>query len=433
MKLLFFLLPVLASGQGFYWNTVSARSMGVGGVYLPSSTGVLDALAANPAGLTGIAAPTLDLSLSTIFSRGSFSNAVNANAPMRTPVSTVPFAAFGMPLGRSRFSVGAGVLPELLSVSDWRYVDGPGVAGATYGMQRQKSAIVAARSTFGAAYAIHRRLSIGATAGFVYNSNRLLAPYIFQSHPALAGLKTLLDLKTAGTGWNTSIGILARPVDQLQLSVAWKSETSIDSTGIATGNLQTQLTAVGLGGARPDFRYDASVRNVLPQSVMAGLSIKAHRKWLIGLQSNWIGWRKAFASLPVTLTHGNNADINGLIGADSIFDRVPLHWKNQISYRVGVEHQVAEGFLLRAGYAQANSAVPASTLSPLTAAILTRQYATGFGYQHHRIRFDAAYTLSPMASQSVPSGGSALRNGEYASSRVRIGLQGFTLNTSYQF
>lgn len=189
----------------------------------------------------------------------------------------------------------------------------------------------------------------------------------------------------------------------------------------------------GLGGARPDFRYDASVRNVLPQSVMAGLSIKAHRKWLIGLQSNWIGWRNAFASLPVTLTHGNNSDINGLIGADSIFDRVPLHWKNQISYRAGVEHQVAEGFLLRAGYAQANSAVPASTLSPLTAAILTRQYATGFGYQRHRIRFDVAYTLSPMASQSVASGGSALRNGEYANSRVRIGLQGFTLNTSYQF
>jgi long-subunit fatty acid transport protein len=429
--LLFCVLPTLAAAQGFYWNTVSARSQGLGGVYLPSTAGALDALAANPAGLTAISAPTVDLSLSTVFSKGDFTNSVNTAAPLRNPTGLVPFAAFATPLGRSRFSVGAGVLPELLSVSDWRYVDAPGVAGASYGLQRQKSAIVAARTAFGVGFAVNKRLSIGATAGVVYNTNRLLAPYIFQSHPALAGLKTLLDLKTTGTGWNASLGVLARPVDRMQLSFAWKSRTVIESTGDATGNLQTQLNAIGLGGARPDFRYDAMVRNVLPQSVLAGVSLKAHRKWLVGLQANWIGWRGAFRSLPVTLTNGNNSDINGLLSSNGIFDRIPLDWKNQVSYRAGVEHQVAEGFLLRGGYSHGGSALPSSTLSPLTAAIMTRQFSTGFGYRYRRLRFDAAYTFTPLASQSV--GSSALKNGEYANSRVRIGMQGLTLNTSYQF
>src|ERR1700689_976908 len=67
--------------QGFYWNTASASSMAMGGVYLPSQGGALDALSANPAGLTMLGSRTLDLSLTSIFASGSFSNSVNTNAP----------------------------------------------------------------------------------------------------------------------------------------------------------------------------------------------------------------------------------------------------------------------------------------------------------------------------------------------------------------
>ena len=36
---------------------------------------------------------------------------------------------------------------------------------------------------------------------------------------------------------------------------------------------------------------------------------------------------------------------------------------------------------IRAGFAHSNNPVPASTLSPLTAAIMTNQLSTGIGYQ----------------------------------------------------
>jgi long-chain fatty acid transport protein len=432
MKYALFLLPALCSAQGFDWNTVSARSLAMGGVYLPSSMGVLDALAANPAGLTALGAPTVDASVSGVFLRGDFRNSANPLSKMRSSAELVPFAAFGMPLGRSRFSVGAGALPELLSVSDWRYIDAPGEAGgASYGLQRHRSAILAVNTRFGVGYAVHRKVSLGAAAGLVYNSNRLAAPYIFQSHPALAGLKTLLDLKTSGTGWNGSVGALIRPIDRMQISVAWKTRTVIESTGIATGDLQAQLTALGLGGARSGFRYDAMVRNVLPQSALVGISMKMHRKWLAGVQSNWTGWRNSFASLPVTLTNGTNGDINALLSSNAIFDRVPLHWKDQITARAGVEFQASEAILLRGGYALSNSPVPSSTLSPLTAAILRRQVSAGFGYRIARWRFDAAYGFTPLATQTTQA--TALRGGEYAGSRVRIGLQSLTLTTAYRF
>jgi long-subunit fatty acid transport protein len=167
---------VAVNAQDFYWNTASARSMALGGVYLPSAEGALDALAANPAGLTELNARTVDLSVTSIFARGSFSNSVNNNSPLRDSPGVMPYGAFGMPIGNSRFSFGVGLVPELMSVSNWNYVDAPGVAGASYGLQQQKSAILAARSVAGVGYRLSSKISVGVSVGAVYNSNTLDAP-----------------------------------------------------------------------------------------------------------------------------------------------------------------------------------------------------------------------------------------------------------------
>jgi long-subunit fatty acid transport protein len=416
--------------QDFYWNTASASSMAMGGVYLPSASGALDAMAANPAGLTALTARTVDLSLTSIFASGSFSNSVNTNAPLKDAPGVIPYGAFGMPVGHSGFAVGVGFTPELMSVSNWNYVDAPGVAGASYGLQQQKSAILAGRASLGVGYAFNRKLAIGASVGAVYNSNTLDAPYIFQSNPALAGLKTLLDLHTTGVGWNTTLGVIATPTDRLQFNVAWKSRTVIDSTGDASGNIGAQLAALGLA-AQPGFHYSAAVQNVLPQSVLAGVNWKVDGRWVLALQGNWVNWNSAFSSLPVSLTNGSNPDINGLLGSSSITDRIPVEWKDQYSVRGGVEYRLTEHLWLRGGYGFSSNPVPSSTLTPLTAAIMTNQLSTGVGYHRAHWRMDLAYGIDPSVTDHV--GRSALLSGEYSNSSVRIGTQALGLNTSFQF
>lgn len=142
-----------------------------------------------------------------------------------------------------------------------------------------------------------RRIQIGGTLGVVYNTNKLQTAYVFQNHPALAGLKTRLDLKTSGTGWNGSVGVIAQPSKALRFGAAYKSRTRIVSKGSAAGNADVQFAAIGLGGARPDFRYDAQVDNVLPQSVAV------HGEWAVKpslravAQVDWINWKTAFADL----------------------------------------------------------------------------------------------------------------------------------------
>jgi hypothetical protein len=67
-------------------------------------------------------------------------------------------------------------VPDLMSVANWHYVDSPGVAGATYGMQQQKSAILAGRAMAGLGVVLNPKISIGVSLGADYNSNTLDAP-----------------------------------------------------------------------------------------------------------------------------------------------------------------------------------------------------------------------------------------------------------------
>ena len=428
--LAFALFAGSASAQDFYWNNASTRSMALGGAYVPSTADALGALTTNPAGLTYLSGPSLDLSMSAVFARGSFSNSVNTNAPMTTSPGVIPYGAFGMPLGKTRFSVGAGFAPDLASVSDWHYVDAPGFAGVTYGMQEQKSAILAGRAMVGVSYAFTHKVSIGVTAGADYNSNTLQAPYIFQSQPALAGTKTLLDLHTYGTGWNMSVGAMFEPTKNLDLGVAWKSHTVIVTNGLASGDASALFAALG-ASAPSTFSYNASVKNILPQSVNGNVAWHMNPRWTFAFQTDWVNWSNAFVNLPVTLTNGSNATINSVAGSPTLVDGVPLNWKDQYSFHGGVERMLTESASVRVGYAYGNNPVPAGTLTPLTAAIMTNQISTGFNYHMGRSRFDVAYTFDPTSQEQV--GQSTLLSGEYNNSTVRVGLQSLSLGYSFQF
>jgi long-chain fatty acid transport protein len=425
-----FLIVPLTRAQDFYMNTASARSAGMGGTYIASSSDALDALAANPAGIAFLQGRNLNLAADAVFARGSFSDSVNDSAPLRTSLGVIPYGAFGMPIGHTRFSFAIGAAPELLSTADWKYVDAPGTAGATYGLQQQKAAINALRMSAGVGVSFGSKFSLGATVGADYNTNTLTAPYIFQTQPQLAGLKTLLDLHTNGVGWNASVGALAHPTRKLELGLAWKSRTVINSTGSATGDAYAQFAALGVN-APANFSYNARVQNVLPQSLLASMAWQANPHWLFAFQANWINWKEAFVVLPVNLTNGTNAVINSIVGSQAMQDGVPLHWKDQYAFHVGAERSLTENTTIRAGFAHANSPVPSSTLTPLTAAILSNEISTGLTWRHGRSRYEAAYAFRPTANQNV--GQSSLLAGEYNDSSVHVGTQSAMLSYSLQF
>jgi long-subunit fatty acid transport protein len=170
---------------------------------------------------------------------------------------------------------------------------------------------------------------------------------------------------------------------------------------------------------------------VFPQSASVSVGWQARRRLRTYLQTDWMNWASAFVQLPVHLTNGNNVLLNTLLGSTSLNDSVPLHWKNQLAERVGFEVSVAESLTVQGGFAHVNSPVPAATLTPLTAAIMSNTLSTGLTYSKNRIRLELAYQVNLPATADV--GASSLLAGEYSNTRTSLWLQTVALTTGVRF
>lgn len=418
---------------GIYTNGIGARAMALGGADVAFAEGPLSALGANPAGLSLLASPTLDLGFVGAVPTGRFTSREGDGGDLQNRFTAGPQAAFGFPWESSPVSFGIGMIPSSGLAAHWRYHDPLGGLGGTtsYGVQRDNSEVTLLRAAAGMSIALSRWVSIGGSIGASYNENLLQTPYIFQTQPTLRGIKTLLDLNTEGWGINGSAGILIRPCDTFQIGLSYQTPTEVDSRGSASGNAGAQLNALGLGAARHDFHYDAEVDTQFPQMISGGISWKFCPKWRLALQADWINWSDAFDLLPVKLTRGNNQDLNALVGSNRLEDDIPLRWRDQIVYRAGVEYELCEAFYLRGGYAYGRSPVPSATLTPLTAALPEHTLTAGVGYRWRCLQVDLAYQWDLPTTRSV--GRSALLDQEYSDSRTRVGIHWVGLTTSVRF
>ncbi|SEF57089.1 Long-chain fatty acid transport protein [Bryocella elongata] len=422
-------LPVWSQSSSL-GHGLSAAAEARGGAQVADQGSPIDAIESNPAGLTGIHVPVLEGGAIGVFGSGSFQNSANTNGRMSGVVGAMPYGAFVRPVGDHGWDVSVGFTPEILMRANWRYVDAPGTAGVSYGLQTNEDEIIAVRTSVGVAHTFGPKWSAGAVLGVVYNQNNLNAPYIFQQQPQLAGLKVLLDLGTHGYGWNGNAGVQWQPNSRLRVGLAWKSETTIHTHGDANGSASALFTALGVS-ADPTFHYQAQVLNKLPQAFDTGFAWRQSPRLLWQAEGDFVVWGQAFQQLPVALTGGTNAVINSVVGSSTLLDAVPLYWNNQTALHIGVESPISESTTLRAGYSFMTNPVPSSTLLPMTAAILQNSLGVGGGWTHGRLRTDLAYSLQFPASESV--GKSGILSTEYDNSKVRLLLQSVTLTTRYSF
>ncbi len=420
----------VASAASLYQDGAGARAMSMGGAGTAVAADPLSALFDNPAALSDLKDWTAQAGVNGALVQGSFHNRVNRDADLDEVGAIGEFAAV-IPLGPVR--LGLGINPDIAARVRWHYEDAPGGAdGATsYGFRRNESSILLLRSAVGASWQVLPSLSVGATVGLLYNRNELHTPYVFQSQRVLRTAKTLLDLDTDGLGWNAQGALRWRPIPALSLNVVYTSSSRVGTDGRATGNAGVQLANLGLGAAQRDFAYDAQVTNEFPQQVSAGVAWEGIPKWTLSAQFDWINWSDAFDTLPVRLTHGSNADLNGLVGSARLNDDTPLRWRDQYVERIGLERTLGEHWSVRAGYAYGNNPVPAGTLTPLTAAIMEHLITAGVGFRMGRFQVDGAYQFYVPASGRVRR--SELAAGEYSNSVTEVTIQSLNLSVAVKF
>lgn len=292
----------LCHGGGIYRDGAGARALALGGASVGQPDTALEAMQANPAGLSTVKNPQLQFGLGGAMANGKFSNSVNTDADIDNGFGVWPEAAISFPLGSTPVTLGFAFVPDAALGGEWNYMDAPGGIGGTtsYGYQEHRSEITALRTAFAASVEITESLSFGAGVGLVYNQNQLHAPYVFQNYPGLQGFKTLLDLKTDGFGLNGTLGLVYRPCEKISLGLSYQTSTHVTSKGDANGDAGPQLANMGapFNTWQTDFHYDAEVDNVFPQMVSAGLSWQVQIgfarcfKWIGSIgQTHLMNWR----------------------------------------------------------------------------------------------------------------------------------------------
>jgi long-chain fatty acid transport protein len=383
----------------------------------------LASLSGNPA-LLASQPSSVQFSMTSIINDSSFSNVAGPNTDHNSGPNFVPdVAALWSPSG-SRFSLAAGVIVNSALKADYTFQDVPGTLGVSYGEQGHKAEYIVVSAVLGLAYEVNDRFSVGATLGFAANRNRMKAPYIFQSHPVLGGLKVLVSLDTDDTGIVSRLGMNYRITENVSFNTTYMFETNF----VADGDLKGNLSALGLG-IQPEFIYDTEVSTGVPRNFSAGIDWQTSDTLKLGFQVDWINWKKSFDALPLRLRNGDNAELNAFLGSNAIDDTAPLDWRDQYVFHLAGEYRYSDVMTLRAGYEYSNVTVPTSTLAPMAGAILDHVICFGLGYQFEKFQLDLAYRWSIDNAVNVED--SALLGVEYDNTRLKTGLHSLGVSIWY--
>jgi long-chain fatty acid transport protein len=387
-------------------------------------------MAYNPAILGFFGKKEVILGVTGVLGDGDYRSQTGDKGYLTNTNAVIPDFALILPVS-DKATMGFSVIPNSSRLANWRYIDPVGAAGVGYGMIKHRSEIMNVRGAAGVGVRLSDSLSLGASVGVEYNENHLNTPYIFQSHPALTGAKTLLDLGTTGWGVSADLGLAWKVNDKVTVGLGYRSPTKFSTDGSAHGDATAQLAALGVQMPDGRFAYDADIHTELPQKISAGFALKPANHWRVLGQAEWVNWADAYDHLTVRLSNGTNGTINGVLGTDGIVDTIPLDWKDRFVFRLGTEYDVSEEVTLRAGYSYGKSPVPDSTILPMTAAMSEHSISAGLGWHRGPWTVDVAWQYDLPASQNA--GAAGIAGTEYDFSHVELSAHWISVTAGYRF
>ncbi len=448
----------LAQTTGYLLPCSSARQLARGCTSLPGAPDATTALA-NPAGLAWSGPATLSLTAGAFMPRMTYSNAWNSAATGAPETYPIPAIAYAHPAGnRFGFALGAQTL---------------GGMGAEYQLthpllgpnQRYHSEFGLMEGGAALAFRATPQLSVGVTIGAVYGRLEFATPYSasptafaglaglaqdpdyaplfsqFTEATAYAELTDLSGFALAGGG-----SLEFRPSPRVTLALAYAAPLTLTmggGTALMDMNAQfaqlyqalvaakggnaavvdSQLAAFGIDpAAGMATRFDAEVNFGVPQTLTLSVGVRPAASLSLGADVGWIGYRTAFADMPLALTNGSNPNINILMNANpsngSYSAAWQTGWKNSLILRGGVEYAVRTDLRVRGGLVYGSDPVPSQTLFTVFPAIVQTAATLGVGYDFGRATLDLGYAHTFAREQRASTPHTVAQ--EYAGSTNRL-------------
>lgn len=317
------------------------------------------ALNTNPAGLTQIKAPLLDMFGSVLRTTDLVHKDPRNEEHASNRYTFLGGGGYARPLENTDCTVGIGLFAQGGAGGVFENLRTP------FGNRDDLSSLFGiAKIIPGIGCQVTEKLSLGASLNLVYGS---IEQDFFSNTSvgtAFAGYK-LEDASAIRTGFK--LGVQYRVTPALTLAAAYTEKTELPMTG---GTLTADFTGAGLGKVKYS---DASVKGfALPREVAVGLAYKPTDEWLLSFKLNWLNWDDAINDVKLRATDPNNALAPSVYGNTSAAD-----WKDQWVFATGVAYTWDDRTTLYAGHNYGKNPIPRQNSSPLLAGILEHHLTFG--------------------------------------------------------
>ncbi len=468
-----------------------ARSVGRGG----TSIGIFNStslMMTNPAGLSFMNGSSLDAGMSLMVPGVQFTNTINNDVQGKTNYFPLPDIAYVNTREDNSLSWGIGAFTQggmgadfMLNHNLFRNADG------SYVQQEYHSKLAVMQGGLSAAYRVSPRFSVGASAHLVYGQMEFSMPYslapsvmkgvvnpatgmtfgdMFSAPPASGGFGyTEVTAATAMTGltafgFSGKIGVAYRAGDNLTLGASYTSPSALtfkngkakmdmtaqlnNAFGLAVQGymahnpaatqaqaqqaVMAQFTGLGLDLSKGvAANYDLQAKLTFPQSFGVGAGYRVSQNLQLALDAEWINWKNAFDKMGLSLSNGDNANVNRMLGNSGSFSLdFPMNWKDSYSVRIGLEYAASDPLTLRAGYAYGSNPVPESTIFPVFPAVVENHLMVGVSYRLIEVlSINAAYEAALNKSETASS--SSVLAQEYNNSLSQLSENIFHLSVTW--
>jgi len=426
--------------NGMETTASGGRAAGMGGADLAVSSDTT-ALNTNPAGLIQIKKHRFDLNLGMMIPTLHFKNVSNDESGA-LQVFPMPAFAYGYRFQNAPVAIGVGIFSQGGMGASFKLLH-PVIDPTEE--QDYRSFLAFGKLAFGVAYQPHPIITIGAAVNLGVSMMSMKMP--FSVKPSLmegeaklemAGgnvgtttygqmfggmlgydeLTAIAELKNSfAFGFGGKIGLTINPHKMVSIGIVYtlksklkfKGRASMDMSGQFDDAMPKMYDAFAAMpsniGATPEqinqgianfftsndidptrgytANYDANIDFAWPRKLGLGIAIKPIETVLIAIDVHWIQWSDSMKIFTMSMSNGDNININNMIGSDKVKAELPLNWKDQFPVAIGIQWEFIEDAFARLGYNYGKNPVPSETVFPVFPAIVEHHITVGGGYNYN--------------------------------------------------